>query len=180
MPVRASTSTCLRCSAVAPSAAHTSLRSHHHRDNGALPPVGDGNSGCDGGDQLPALQWLAKQPGICTEVAYPYTSGGGTTGSCKKTCTPFLKIANGVEVPPHNDTALMTAIANYPLSVSVDASDDQIWQLYSGGVVTGKCGTCKSASCLDHGVGGIGYGTSATGVDYWQIKNSWGTCVPSA
>ena len=36
-------------------------------------------------------------------------------------------------------TALMTAIANYPLSLSVDASNDSVWQDYSGGVVTGHC-----------------------------------------
>jgi len=134
---------------------------------------GDGNSGCDGGDQLTALKWLANQPGLCTEADYPYTSGGGTTGKCKKTCTPAVKIAEGVEVPKGNDTALMVAIANYPLSLSVDASDDAIWQSYSGGVVTGKCGTCKDASCLDHGVGGVGYGTD-NGVDYWIVRNSWG------
>ena len=107
-----------------------------------------------------------EPPPPLPQADYPYTSGGGTTGKCKKTCTPAVKIAQGVEVPAGNDTALMAAIANYPLSLSVDASNDAIWQSYSGGVVTGKCSTCKSASCLDHGVGGVGYGT-ANGVDYW-------------
>ena len=32
-------------------------------------------AGCDGGDQLPALKWLAGTPGICTEGDYPYSSG---------------------------------------------------------------------------------------------------------
>ena len=51
-------------------------------------------------------------------------------------------------MPKHNETALMTAIANYPLSLSVDASNDAVWQDYSGGVVAGDCSSCKSADCL--------------------------------
>ena len=58
----------------------------------------------------------------------------------------------------------------------MDASDDSIWQSYSGGVITvkDKCSTCKNAGCLDHGVSGLGYGTTSDGIDYFQVKNSWG------
>ena len=171
----------------------------------------DGNDGCNGGDQLPALLWLAKQPNgqvrakrwggrwqsmfsrvvcitrltslptlapslQCSEESYPYTSGGGNTGKCKTACTGVVKITTGTEVQKHNETALQVAIANSPLSLSVDASNDAVWQSYSGGVVTEKCSTCKDASCLDHGVTGVGYGTDA-GVDYWLIKNSWSASV---
>lgn len=83
-----------------------------------------------------------------------------------------MTISKGVEVPKHNETALMTAIANSPLSLSVDASNDAVWQAYAGGIVTEECSTCKDASCLDHGVTGVGYGTdSSSGTDYWIIKN---------
>ena len=56
-----------------------------------------------------------------------YPPGGGTTGSCKKTCTPSLKVLGGVEVQAGNETALLTALAAMPISLSVDASDDAIW-----------------------------------------------------
>lgn len=36
---------------------------------------GDGNDGCNGGEQIVAMDWLAKQPGLCSEADYPYTSG---------------------------------------------------------------------------------------------------------
>lgn len=88
-----------------------------------------GNDGCNGGDQLPAFQWLATTSGLCTEASYPYK---GVTGTCQKTCTPVATITGGVEVPKLNETALMAAIAAQPTSVSVDAAGSN-WQFYSGG-----------------------------------------------
>ena len=120
------------------------------------------------------MDWLAKQPGLCTEAGYPYTSGGGADGKCEKTCTPAVKIQRGVELPKGNETLLQAAIYAQPLSLSVDASDDAIWQSYSGGVVTASC-KCSNDACLDHGVGGVGFGTDPSGGDYWLVKNSWGT-----
>lgn len=131
-------------------------------------------AGCNGGDQLPALKWLAKQKGgQCSEAAYPYTSGTGNDGVCKTTCTGIVHVTDGIEVEARNETALMAALAYTPLSMSVDASSNG-WQLYAGGVYTAKC-KCDTLSCLDHAVGGVGYGTdSASGFDFWNIRNSWG------
>lgn len=134
---------------------------------------GDGNDGCNGGEQIVALDWLAKQPGQCTETAYPYKSGNGNTLKCITGCAPAVKIAKGVELAPKNETLLMAAIAMVPLSLSVDASAN-FWQFYSGGVVTEAC-KCDNDNCLDHGVGGVGYSTDSQGRDYWIVKNSWGT-----
>lgn len=72
----------------------------------------------------------------------------------------------------NNEQALLTALALQPIALAVDASAS-FWQSYSGGVVTAAC-VCKSLSCLDHAVGGVGYGTD-NGQDYYIVKNSWGT-----
>jgi len=72
------------------------------------------------------------------------------------------------DVPAGSDTALMAAIAVQPISVAVEA-DQNSFQFYTSGVMTAACGTA-----LDHGVLAVGYGTDATGGDYYTVKNSWG------
>ena len=58
--------------------------------------------------------------------------------------------------------SVKSALANYPLTVAVDATN---WQWYSSGVLS-RCG--KS---LNHAVLLVGYNSD----DTWIIKNSWGT-----
>ena len=60
------------------------------------------------------------------------------------------------------------AVANQPVSVSIDANNGH-FMFYAGGIYTGECGTD-----LDHGVTAVGYGTTNE-TDYWIVKNSWGT-----
>ncbi len=131
--------------------------------------VPEGNMGCNGGLMDQAFTYIIKNGGICSEAAYPYTSGGGANGSCH-TCTPVAHISSFVDVQPNNETALMAAVAQQPVSVAVEA-DGLDWQFYMGGIVSDACGTN-----LDHGVLVVGYGTDYTGQpqDYWKVKNSWG------
>jgi C1A family cysteine protease len=67
-----------------------------------------------------------------------------------------------------SDNAMMNALSNQPISVAIQA-DQKDFQLYKSGVFTGECGTK-----LDHGVLLVGYGVK-DGMDYYRIKNSWGT-----
>jgi C1A family cysteine protease len=63
---------------------------------------------------------------------------------------------------------MLLAVSKQPVSIAIQA--DQIaFQFYKSGVFTGNCGTD-----LDHGVLVVGYGT-LDGVDYYKVKNSWGT-----
>ena len=124
----------------------------------------EGNQGCNGGLMDYAFQYIIDNKGITTEAAYPYT---GADGTCKKKVSAAATIASFVDVTINSDQALMTAIAQQPVSVAVEA-DQNSFQFYSGGVMTGACGTA-----LDHGVLAVGYGTDA-GQDYYKVKNSWG------
>merc|ERR1712054_650110 len=120
--------------------------------------------GCQGGLMDNAFNWV-EQNGICSEQAYPYTSGGGVTGSCKKGCSPVMTITGHTDVPSRNENALKAAVSKQPVSVAIEA-DKSAFQLYRSGILDNSgCGTN-----LDHGVLVVGYGTGS-GKDYWKVKN---------
>merc|ERR1719277_2061678 len=123
--------------------------------------------GCQGGLLDNAFNWV-QQHGICSEESYPYTSGGGVTGTCKKTCTPIVTVTGHTDVPSRDETSLKAAVSKHPVSIAIEA-DKSAFQLYKGGVLGNSgCGTS-----LDHAVLIVGYGTDG-GKDYWKVKNSWG------
>jgi KDEL-tailed cysteine endopeptidase len=125
----------------------------------------EGNGGCEGGMPDQAFQFVIDNKGIASEAAYPYTAQDGT---CKTGIASVATITGFVDVTPDSDTALMTAIVQQPVSILVEADQD-IFQGYTSGTVTGACGTG-----LDHAVLAVGYGTDAAGNDYYKVKNSWG------
>ena len=133
--------------------------------------AGGTSLGCNGGDMQSAMEWIGKNNGLCTEQAYPYVSGTTqTNGPCQKTCSVVSgsDISTTVSVSANSDSAMMTALAQQPVSVAIEA-DQSSFQLYKSGVFTGSCGTN-----LDHGVLLVGYGTM-NGLDYYIMKNSWGS-----
>ena len=126
----------------------------------------EGNQGCNGGLMDYAFEYIIKNKGITTEEAYPYTATGPNT--CEAAGKPVAAtISKYADVPVNSETGLMTAIAQQPVSVAVEA-DQSVFQFYSGGVMDSACGTQ-----LDHGVLAVGYGTEG-GKDYYKVKNSWG------
>ena len=132
---------------------------------------GGRDHGCNGGLMDNAFTWIKKNGGLCSEQDYPYVSGTTkTAGTCKTTCSvnSNSKVQLFVDVKPNSDDAMLTALAQQPVSVAIEA-DQTAFQLYKSGVFTGTCGTS-----LDHGVLVVGYGTDST-LDYYTVKNSWGT-----
>merc|ERR1719436_54903 len=127
-----------------------------------------GEQGCNGGMMDGGFQYAAKN-GLDTEESYSYKA---KTGICKASSgavgIPAGSVTGFHDVTKNDKQALMEAVAQQPVSIAIKA-DQQVFQLYRGGVLTGACGTH-----LDHGVLLVGYG-SEKGQDYWLIKNSWGS-----
>merc|ERR1712216_165611 len=126
-----------------------------------------GDQGCNGGLMDNAFKY-AQQADICTEESYAYQAKAGT---CKaSSCTtgvPDHDVTGYKDVTTDNKEDLMSAVAQQPVSIAIEA-DKSVFQFYKSGVLSGMCG-----SQLDHGVLVVGYGTDG-GKDYWKGKNGWG------
>ena len=102
------------------------------------------------------------------ESSYPYTAADGTCVYNSTNAYQF-NVASWTAVAADSVTALQTAVAQQPVSVTIEA-DKLCFQLYKSGVLNNtNCGTT-----LDHAVAAVGYGVE-NGTNYWLVRNSWGT-----
>merc|ERR1712187_747035 len=123
------------------------------------------DSGCNGGLMDNGFSFLEKNA-ACTESSYTYTARDGTCqASGCSVAIPQGGVTGYKDVS--GESGLASAVQQQPVSVAIEA-DLSSFQLYSGGVMSGSCGTQ-----LDHGVLAVGFGTDG-GVEYWKVKNSWG------
>lgn len=124
------------------------------------------DSGCNGGLEYQGWTFFKnKDEGICTEGSYPYTARNGV---CQYSSCSLAIPAGGITGVTHvskSASSLQSALQQQPVSVGIQA-DQSAFQFYSGGILTGTCGTQ-----LDHSVLAVGYDTSS---NYWLVKNSWG------
>jgi len=127
--------------------------------------------GCNGGLMKDAYQYVINNGGIESEYQLPYSAGlSMDAGTCPLTQNSPVAAINGWTIlRPRTVSELQAALTKKgPIAVAINA--DQM-QFYASGIDV-------ASSCLDgpvnHGVLLVGYG-SQNGIDYWTIKNSWGT-----
>jgi len=111
----------------------------------------NGNHGCNGGLMDYAFQWIENNHGIDTERDYSYE---GVTEQCNKTkeAKHVVTIDGYEDVPQNDESSLMKAVKNQPVSVAIEA-DHMSFQHYTGGVFDASdCG-----EQLDHGVLVVGF-----------------------
>ncbi|URE30863.1 hypothetical protein MUK42_17965 [Musa troglodytarum] len=123
------------------------------------------DDGCAGGLHYRAFSYVVSIGGITTEENYPYEPDQVTCDAGKQSDHAVSITAYEI-VPANNEKLLMNAVANQPVSVSIDSHE---FQFYSGGIFDEPCGTN-----LNHEVTLVGYDTADDGGPYWIAKNSWG------
>ncbi|GFS29383.1 granulin repeat cysteine protease family protein [Actinidia rufa] len=123
--------------------------------------------GCNRGYMDDGFQFIIDNGGINTEDNYPYTAQDGQCNLYLKN-QKYVTIDDYEQLPANNELAMQYAVAYQPISVGLESEGGK-FKLYTSGIYTGYCGTA-----IDHGVTIVGYGTER-GMDYWIVKNSWGT-----
>jgi len=133
-----------------------------------------GYTGCDGGFEDYAFDYMKASKGMDTLASYPYIAGNLTySPTCQS--KPASRVAMNVawSYLTATDAAVLTAIQTVgPIAVSIAVNDP--FMDYSSGVMD------PSVFCLpgenNHAVLLTGAGTDpVTGVPYWLVKNSWST-----
>jgi len=127
--------------------------------------------GCCGGLTERALTWLANNSrGIASTRQYPYISASGTdpsAGKCNRTVPPVAWLS-GFGVIQGDSQSMLSASTEYGvLGVAMDSTP---LQMYKSGIITNpNCG-----DLANHAVAIVGYGAD-NGVEYWKVRNSYGT-----
>jgi len=132
---------------------------------------------CSGGLMDNAFEFDESTEGLCSEEDYPYAMHRHYFFGCKRFASQCIPVKNtrvqSFEHVHNTTNGLKRALMKQPISVAIEATGD--FQFYKSGVFDSKCGID-----LDHGVAAVGYGivpsTNTTEeVEYWRIKNSWGS-----
>lgn len=128
--------------------------------------------GCNGGWSDAACNYvISKQNGqFNSEEDYPYTAVDGT---CSFDASKGIgKISDIAAVSYGDENELKEKIVQYGVaSVSISAGNTPFMS-YTSGILDDD--ECTFWASIDHAVAAVGYG-SENGVDYWIVRNSWGT-----
>ncbi len=113
-----------------------------------------------------AYDYAIANKGICAAAGYPYR---GRQGRCER-CNPIATISTYIDLRGLGDEGLIKGLNVGPVTVAVQ-SNSRGFMFYRSGVINGQCGRS-----LDHAITAVGYGRDeALGMDYYLVKNSWGT-----
>jgi len=138
--------------------------------------------GCQGAWPVAYFDWLIKGKQNQEEVGYPYTHSGSLS-HCKPKEDNYHTEAQvtGMQHTWHPEELEMVKLVQInPVSSAVQAT--RAWSSYGGGVFDDHscCNqvswphTCRNKA--NHAILVAGYGhDEASGLDYWLIKNSWGS-----
>lgn len=150
--------------------------------------------GCGGGDTVPAYEYLMAQGGLSSAWFWPYEQSmyeGTNTKRCDSkghnwtyaNYFPIAKVSGYTWATPPCETGLhcnkqdMTALANAlvqkgPASICLNA---QMFNFYTGGIMSAKTCGGNGMDYVDHCVQLVGYHQefAEPKKSYWLVRNSW-------
>ena len=134
-----------------------------------------GVDGCKGAWASGYVSWLiADKPKLASEETYNYTAGVGTCRTDYEELYQGAKISRSYSGKGNEESLKALVYKHGAVLVTVAAHGTYShgnFIRYRGGVFSG----CSKLDKVNHAVVVVGYGTTEEGLDYWLVKNSWGT-----
>eukprot|EP00118_Oscarella_pearsei_P006144 m.27935 g.27935 ORF g.27935 m.27935 type:complete len:342 (+) comp30477_c0_seq1:26-1051(+) len=129
------------------------------------------NHGCEGGLPSQAFEYIHYNGGIELESEYPYSAEDHACRFNSSKVAATVKSSFNITEGDEQEIAKSVAFKG-PVSIAFDVVAG--FQSYKEGVY--KSEKCSNGTqSVNHAVLVVGYGTTSDGVDYWIVKNSWGT-----
>ncbi|CAG9864913.1 unnamed protein product [Phyllotreta striolata] len=123
------------------------------------------NYGCDGGIINGTYRYAMKY-GIIEEQSYPFTHKDFSPCLYNQS-TPSVTLETFKEVSSDEEILKNVVGTIGPVAITVNS---ELWGFYEGGIFDKNC----TNNDTNHVALISGYGTE-DGVDYWYLRNSWGT-----
>ncbi|XP_053398869.1 cathepsin K-like [Mercenaria mercenaria] len=125
---------------------------------------------CRGGTNVVAVYKYIQENGGIDSAACYHSSTSKQKCHYNKSCKAAK--CNGYKWVKKNEDSLKCSLVSVgPIAVSLDVNHRSFW-LYKNGIwYNPRC----SKDRPNHVMLAVGYGTESKGMDYWIIKNSWGT-----
>ena len=130
------------------------------------------SEGCQGGYLDTTWKFLQKT-GLPTDACTPYTSGGGDSGNCPSTCkdgsAPQFYKATNLGSATDAASIAQAIVSGGPVQAAFSVYQD--FMHYTSGVYKHVSGSLLGG----HAIEIVGFGVTPDNVQYWIVKNSWGT-----
>ncbi|XP_065221427.1 cathepsin L-like proteinase [Planococcus citri] len=124
--------------------------------------------GCNGGHQKYAFDYIRRNRGIAKEASYPYR---GQQGYCRYNSYFRGATIQGYRSVEANENVIKQVVGTIgPVAATLDAR--MLHQYRSGVLQRSECQNQRGTAT--HAIVIVGYGRQS-GMDYWLVKNSWGT-----